>query len=237
MNASIIAAQAPIGHSNGFTVIAGSIRGLATRTNELSGEAKLVLKELQDGAEKTVSSVHTSRNTVGQAATNVDHVDRLLEGIGNSARECLDHMREVGAATSDQSQRLDQTRSAAQQVREIAKQLHDAAYAQSAACAQLQGAIMETRAFAETVRTAADEQTVDSREINGGAVRLLSQIEEISTAVNLQRDSRDQIATALRVFRSVSGRSDDISEDIDEYVVRLTQRTTELSDAITPFRS
>jgi methyl-accepting chemotaxis protein len=120
LNAAVESARAGE-HGRGFAVVAGEVRNLAQRSAEAAKEIKSLISQ-------SVDKVEAGSRYVGEAGLTMDD-------IVNQVRRVADLIGEIGAATSEQTQGIDQISHAVNQLDQVTQQ-NAALVEESAAAAE-----------------------------------------------------------------------------------------------------
>jgi len=120
LNAAVESARAGE-HGRGFAVVAGEVRNLAQRSAEAAKEIKSLISQ-------SVDKVEAGSRYVGEAGLTMDD-------IVNQVRRVADMIGEIGAATSEQTQGIDQISHAVNQLDQVTQQ-NAALVEESAAAAE-----------------------------------------------------------------------------------------------------
>ncbi|WP_317204539.1 methyl-accepting chemotaxis protein [Janthinobacterium sp.] len=98
LNAAIEAARAGE-NGRGFAVVAGEVRQLALRTKEASDEISLMVREINEQAEKAARGMSSLAEVVTEAARNVDSVHGSLSQIEASSGVSEEEIGQIARAS------------------------------------------------------------------------------------------------------------------------------------------
>lgn len=98
LNAAIEAARAGE-HGRGFAVVAGEVRQLAQRTKSATDDIGVMVREINEEAERAAAGMTALTGKVMEAAHNVERVHGLLGNIERSAGESEDEIRQIAEAS------------------------------------------------------------------------------------------------------------------------------------------
>ena len=100
LNAAIEAARAGE-HGRGFAVVAGEVRQLAQRTKEASDEISVMVREINEQAEKAAQGMTALASGVTEAARNVESVHGSLSHIEESSGVSEDEIGQIARASRE----------------------------------------------------------------------------------------------------------------------------------------
>ena len=98
LNAAIEAARAGE-HGRGFAVVAGEVRQLAQRTKSATDDIGVMVREINEEAERAAAGMTALTDKVMDAAHNVERVHGLLNNIERSAGESENEIRQIADAS------------------------------------------------------------------------------------------------------------------------------------------
>jgi len=102
LNAAIEAARA--GESGrGFAVVADEVRSLAQRTQASVAEIQIMTENLQQGADKAMTSIERGHDQSQLIVTQARHAGEALEAILASVTEITDMNNQIAVATEEQT--------------------------------------------------------------------------------------------------------------------------------------
>lgn len=98
LNAAIEAARAGE-HGRGFAVVAGEVRQLAQRTKEATDDIGVMVREINDQAERAAIGMQALTDKVTEAAHNVGRVHTFLSDIERSSAESQTEIQQIATAS------------------------------------------------------------------------------------------------------------------------------------------
>lgn len=102
LNAAIEAARAGE-HGRGFAVVADEVRTLATRTHSSTEDIQSVINQLQQGVQKTVSSMKESRDSAYSSVEDTRAVGLAINELQSGMTEIRDLSTQIATAAEQQS--------------------------------------------------------------------------------------------------------------------------------------
>lgn len=100
LNAAIEAARAGE-HGRGFAVVAGEVRQLAQRTKTATDDIGIMVREINEEAERAASGMQALTGKVADAALNVERVHGFLTNIERAAQVSENEIQEIAGASRE----------------------------------------------------------------------------------------------------------------------------------------
>ncbi|HUI29936.1 MAG TPA: methyl-accepting chemotaxis protein [Candidatus Acidoferrales bacterium] len=107
LNAAIEAARAG-DYGRGFAVVADEVRNLAERTTSATKEITSMIKQIQRDTAEAVNSMESGTKEVDKGKDLTDKAGKSLQRIITAAREVVDVITQVAAASEEQSASAEQ---------------------------------------------------------------------------------------------------------------------------------
>jgi methyl-accepting chemotaxis protein len=100
LNAAIEAARAGE-HGRGFAVVAGEVRQLAQRTKSATDDIGVMVREINEEAERAAAGMAALTGKVNEAAQNVERVHTFLGNIERSAGVSENEIQQIASASRE----------------------------------------------------------------------------------------------------------------------------------------
>lgn len=117
LNAAIEAARAGE-NGRGFAVVAGEVRQLAQRTKEATDDIGVMVREINEEAERAAGGMQALTAKVAEAAQNVERVHTFLGNIERSASASQEEIQEIAAASREHVQTTNVIANAISEIRD-----------------------------------------------------------------------------------------------------------------------
>ena len=231
LNASIIAAQAG-DQGRGFGVVAAQVRTLASRTAESVNEIRNLVGKVQQSTRDTVKLVAAGSERVKHGSDRWEEAGLVLREIATIADQSAATASQIAESTQSQVSELERVSENATHVADVSQQIATATSQQRQASESIEDTADRLRELAGKLQTVTATQRGESQRMEGFGQR----ISGIAEAALAQREHREQIERALRVFRDGSRVSARHAEELEKVVEDLSERSTAVEQAMARFR-
>jgi methyl-accepting chemotaxis protein len=121
LNAAIEAARAGE-QGRGFAVVADEVRNLAKRTQDSTSEIQTTLETLKNSTVKAVSTINSSHTKSLESVEQVSNAGRVIDEINVSVNQIKDIVNDTSAASSLQSNTLDEIQNNVKDINKVGKE-------------------------------------------------------------------------------------------------------------------
>ncbi len=236
LNAAIIAAQAGE-HGKAFSVVADQVKSLADRTHRSAGQIAELVRAVQEETSGAVEAVEHGAAKVENGVAQSNAAGEVLGRIIEKARNTSTRVEEIHSAAAGQTEDLGRLDEAVGSVRDMVEQIHRSAQEQQRATMEIAEAVDAIRKLGARVRTSTDEQRRSSRLITNSAADVAAMINQIAEATGSLAKSRSDIEHALQVVRDVTEGATDRTDELNEVVGTLAERSQQLEQEIGRFKT
>jgi len=236
LNASIIAAQAGE-HGKPFSVVAGQVKSLASRTHRSTQEIAQLIRAIQSDTSAAVTAVEEGSAKVGKGVQRANVAGKVLAKIIEKSQNSTARVREIADAAARQSGDLDGVDCAMNEVKQIVESINRSTRDQHRATAEIANAVQNIRRLGADVRRSTDEQRQGSGLITNAVNSVAERLNLIAKATQAQTKSCETIHDALSVFRDVMEGTTQRTEAINAMVARLLERSQQLGQEIGRFKT
>jgi methyl-accepting chemotaxis protein len=235
LNAAIISSQAGE-HGRAFAVVADEVRSLAERTALSTREISVLIATVQKSVGDAVDAVASGNERVDNGVALSRQAGEILRVIGESSKQSVERIHEIVSATERQALDIEKVDNAMAEVKSISSHLSRATHEQDSASADITRAVERMRELGQRVKRSTQEQRKESRLISQSVEIVAARINEILEASTTQTKQGEQIHEALQVFRDVTRKSNERSNEMQRSLEDLSERSRVLEEEIGRFR-
>ena len=235
LNAAIIAAQAGE-QGKGFAVVAEEIKLLAERTRNSTGEIAKVIKGVQDETAKAVNAIKRAEKSVNNGKSLSDKSGAALNKVVEGVRNAAEQIKEIAAATLEQSKGSQQISEAMEQMSNMVKQIDSATREQALGTDLIMASTEKMKSITAQVRTATVEQSATGKFIAASTENITDMINQIKRACAEQERSIELISESVGDIQSSASINLDATKLMDQSVERLFQQINSLRGEMGMFK-
>ena len=200
LNSAIIAAQAGE-HGKGFAIVAGEIKGLATRTRQSTMEIASLIEGVQEETAKAVKAIRQTEEKVLEgehlSKRSGDALDKVVAGVQMAAGR----VNEIARATLEQAQGGQYIHKAMRHVADMVAQIARSCQESARTNRSIMTAVERMKNLTSKVNESATNQHQIGADIATSTKKMSSDIGNIKTACEEQSQWSLQIYNALDMVR------------------------------------
>lgn len=231
LNSAIIAAQAGE-HGKGFAIVAGEIKGLATRTRQSTMEIASLIEAVQEETSKASEAVRRTEERVQEgdllSRRSGDALNKILSGVKMASAR----VNEIARATVEQAQGGQLIHGAMRHVADMVAQIARSCQESSRTNSSIMVAVERMKGFTTQVNGSASSQQKIGEEIAMSTERMAADIKTIETACNEQSQWSMQIYSSIDSVRDSADSNLDSAKIMEKGVENLLMQIEKLKAEI-----
>lgn len=196
LNSAIIAAQAGE-HGKGFAIVAGEIKGLATRTRQSTMEISSLIEGVQEETAKAVKAIRQTEEKVLEgehlSKRSGDALDKVVSGVQMAANR----VNEIARATLEQAQGGQYIHNAMRHVADMVAQIAKSCQESAITHKSIMFAVERMKGLTSTVNNSAANQQQIGSDIAMSTRKMSADIDNIKEACEEQSQWSLQIYNSL----------------------------------------
>lgn len=200
LNSAIIAAQAGE-HGKGFAIVAGEIKGLATRTRQSTMEIASLIDAVQAETSKASAAIRQTEERVQEgehlSRRSGDALGKIFSGVQMSSAR----VNEIARATVEQAQGGQFIHGAMRHVADMVAQIARSCQESARTNSSIMAAVERMKDFTTDVTSSASSQQTIGAEIAKSTEQMAADIERIKDACGEQSEWSMQIYTSIDTVR------------------------------------
>lgn len=231
LNSAIIAAQAGE-HGKGFAIVAGEIKGLATRTRQSTMEIASLIEAVQAETSKASAAIRQTEERVQEgehlSRRSGDALGKILAGVQMASAR----VNEIARATVEQAQGGQLIHGSMRHVAEMVAQIARSCQESARTNSSIMIAVERMKGFTTQVNSSASSQQKIGEEIAMSTERMASDIKRIENACNEQSEWSMQIYSSIDTVRESTDSNLDSAKIMEKGVEDLLSQIEMLKKEI-----
>jgi methyl-accepting chemotaxis protein len=215
LNSAIIAAQAGE-HGKGFAIVAGEIKGLATRTRQSTMEIASIIEAVEKETSKAMSAIRQTEEKVLEgehlSKRSGDALGKILSGVQMASAR----VNEIARATVEQAQGGKYIHGAMRHVAEMVAQIARSCQESGRTNNAIMIAVERMKNFTSEVYSSAENQQKIGSELASSTARMAKDISIIKSSCE------EQSEWALQIVNSIDTVRESTHSNLDSAVIMET---------------
>jgi len=231
LNSAIIAAQAGE-HGKGFAIVAGEIKGLATRTRQSTMEIASLIEAVQAETSKASAAIRQTEERVQEgehlSKRSGDALGKILSGVQMASAR----VNEIARATVEQAQGGQFIHGAMRHVADMVAQIARSCQESARTNSSIMAAVERMKGFTTDVTSSASSQQQIGAEIAKSTEQMAADIDRIKGACGEQSEWSMQIFNSIDTVRDSTQSSLESALIMEKGVESLLAQTGILKEEI-----
>lgn len=204
LNAAILASQAGE-HGRGFSVVAGQIKELATRTQRSTDDIAAVIRGVQEESRRAVQAIQDGERAANDGVARSREAEEALEAILRSAEETAVAVSTIVMVTGQQATAVQEVARASEQLASTAASIAAATEQQASGADVMLQTTRRISALTREVERASREQEEGAQRVEGAAVEVDRMAQQLARVQDDQVRGGEQIHKALEAIGLTQG--------------------------------